>query len=182
MFSMLASMDAVEEAVVLDLFAGSGALGIEALSRGASKATFVDRDRAAIATIRTNLGVLGPAARAASIVCADAVQYLSTAPVVDLVFADPPYGFDAWARLLAGLRDRTTWLVAETGHELSFEGQNLSVEGQNLSLEGQNLSLEGQTSGADWETVKVRRYGGTVVTVVQAAARSKPLVRQEGET
>jgi 16S rRNA (guanine966-N2)-methyltransferase len=161
MFSMLASMDAVEEAVVLDLFAGSGALGIEALSRGASVATFVDRDRAAIATIRTNLEVLGPAARAASVVCADAVQYLSTAPVVDLVFADPPYGFDAWPRLLAGLRNRTTWLVAETGHELSFEGQ---------------------TSAAEWETVKVRRYGGTVVTVVQAAARSKPLVRQEGET
>jgi 16S rRNA (guanine966-N2)-methyltransferase len=161
MFSMLASVDAIEGASVLDLFAGSGALGIEALSRGAARATFVDRDRGAVATIRTNLEVLGETAGDATVVCADVLRFVGTAPAVDLVLADPPYGFDAWAQVLRSLRDRTTWLVAETGTD---------------------MTAEEWTPGPDWETVKARRYGGTLVTVVQPAVRSKPLVRQEGET
>jgi 16S rRNA (guanine966-N2)-methyltransferase len=161
MFSMLTSVGAVEGASVLDLFAGSGALGIEALSRGAARAIFVDRDRAAVATIRTNVEVLGQAAADATVVCADVLQYLGAAPVVDLVLADPPYGFDSWAQLLESLRDRTRWLVAETGRQ---------------------ATQQEWTPGPDWETVKVGRYGGTVVTVAQPVARSKPLVRQEGET
>jgi 16S rRNA (guanine966-N2)-methyltransferase len=155
---MLASMDAVEGAAVLDLFAGSGALGIEALSRGASSAVFVDRDLAAVDAIRANLAVLGQAGTAATVVRADVLRYLSTAPVVDLVIADPPYGFAAWASLLDALRDRTALLVAESGAGKEW------------------------TTGPGWETVKVRRYGGTVVTVAQPVARSNPLARQEGET
>ena len=153
---MLDSMESVEGAVVLDLFAGSGALGIEALSRGAVSATFVERDRAAVAAIRANLAVVGVGPDRATVVCADAVQYAPTTGPVDLTFADPPYQFSAWPALLAALVDRTALLVAETGNTWS--------------------------PGPQWETVKVKRYGGTVLTIAQPSARSWPRPRQEGET
>ena len=143
---MLGSMESVEGAVVLDLFAGSGALGIEALSRGAVTATFVERDRAALAAIRANLAVVDVGPDRATVVCADAVQYAPTTGPVDLTFADPPYQFSAWPALLAALVDRTTLLVAETGNTWS--------------------------PGPQWETVKVKRYGGTVLTIAQPSARS----------
>jgi 16S rRNA (guanine966-N2)-methyltransferase len=155
---MLTSMDAVADAAVLDLFAGSGALGIEALSRGAASAVFVDDDPAAVTAIRTNLAVLGPDAGVrASVIRTDALRYAATAPRVDLVLVDPPYGFDGWSALLASLSGRTGVLVAETGAEWE--------------------------PGPEWETVKVRRYGGTVVTVVQPKVRPMQLLRQgqEGE-
>src|SRR5258706_7562012 len=63
-FSMLASLDALEGAIVVDLFAGSGALGIEALSRGAAHATFYELDREAVAAIETNLATTGTGERA----------------------------------------------------------------------------------------------------------------------
>ena len=156
MFSMLTSMDAVEDAVVLDLFAGSGALGIEALSRGAARATFVESDHAAVGAIRANLAVLGDVAKRATVVCTDALRYVPTGPQIDLTLAYPPYRFVGWPELLAGLVGRTGRLVAETGADWN--------------------------PGPEWETVKVKRYGGTVVTVVQPVARSQPLLRQEGET
>ena len=84
---------AVEGAHVLDLYAGTGALGLEARSRGAATATFVDRDRAAMAAIRDNLSRtrLEPA----EVVTADVERFLARAsdPVagVDLVLLDPPY-------------------------------------------------------------------------------------------
>ena len=83
---------------VLDLFAGSGALGIEALSRGAASATLVENDRAAVAAIRANLAPLGDAN--AEVVRADALTWLGgRRGPYDLVFLDPPYSF---ARKLAG--------------------------------------------------------------------------------
>jgi 16S rRNA (guanine966-N2)-methyltransferase len=75
----------------LDLFAGSGALGLEALSRGAAHAVFVDRERSVIDKIRAHLGVLGAAARA-DLVQAEAAQYLGQAKAgFDIVFVDPPF-------------------------------------------------------------------------------------------
>jgi 16S rRNA (guanine966-N2)-methyltransferase len=153
---MLASMDAIEGAAILDLFAGSGALGIEALSRGAATATFVERDAAAVAAIRANLAVVGAGPEQASVVTADAVRYVATAAPVDLTFADPPYRFSAWPALLAGLADRTALLVAETGSTW--------------------------IPGSQWETVKVKQYGGTVLTIAQPSARSRSRPRQEGES
>jgi len=82
----------VSGAVVLDLYAGSGALAIEALSRGAASATLVDSSPAAVASIRRNLGALGLEARVRR---EDARAFLRaasrSAPQYDLVFLDPPY-------------------------------------------------------------------------------------------
>ena len=78
---------------VLDLFAGSGALGLEALSRGASAATFVERAPAALRVLRANIEVLGADARV-RVVAADALKYVDgLEPLTyDVALADPPYG------------------------------------------------------------------------------------------
>jgi 16S rRNA (guanine966-N2)-methyltransferase len=77
---------------VLDLFAGSGALGLEALSRGAGEATFVERDRAALKALRANVEELGGEAR---VIASDVAAFLCNANEAgdqyDLVFLDPPY-------------------------------------------------------------------------------------------
>lgn len=80
------------EARVLDLFAGSGALGLEALSRGAAEATFVEDDPRAIAALRKNVAELGCDDRV-HIVRIDAVRFVKglDAGAFDIAFADPPY-------------------------------------------------------------------------------------------
>lgn len=88
---------------VLDLFAGTGALGIEALSRGAASAVFVDQAPAALATIRRNLEDLGLGAQARIIrwnIRNNLGCLLASAPAFDLVFMDPPYAADLVAPTL----------------------------------------------------------------------------------
>ena len=105
LFSILA--DRVVEARVLDLFAGSGALGLEALSRGAAEATFVDSAPAAIRAVKGNLEALGAQAEVRR---ADARRFLGSASAearqYDLVFLDPPY------RLAGRLGDELTAALA----------------------------------------------------------------------
>ena len=104
-FNALWSRGALDEAVAVDLFAGSGALGIEALSRGAAHVTFVDDDRAALRTVRRNVDACGVAERA-TVVAARAERWLAgLAPGTrfDLAFCDPPYAYDGWGALLAAL-------------------------------------------------------------------------------
>jgi len=102
----------IPDAKVLDLFAGSGALGFEALSRGAAEATFVENSRAALTAIGTNLKTLnpGPAARLVKEDVFKSEAQVRRFGPFDFVFADPPYaeGFElrlldalAWDRLLA---------------------------------------------------------------------------------
>ncbi|WP_320669944.1 16S rRNA (guanine(966)-N(2))-methyltransferase RsmD [Patulibacter defluvii] len=92
LFSILGPLDGER---VLDLFAGSGALGLEALSRGAEAVTFVERDRRAAAVLRDNLGRLGVGEDEARVDAADAVRHLRDAATrgdaYDLVLLDPPY-------------------------------------------------------------------------------------------
>jgi 16S rRNA (guanine(966)-N(2))-methyltransferase RsmD len=80
----------IEGRRVLDLFAGTGQLGIEALSRGAAEAVFVEQRRDAVALVRENLAVCGLADRA-RVVSGDAMNYLSRGEKFDLIFLDPPY-------------------------------------------------------------------------------------------
>ena len=96
LFNALGSLDAVDGATVLDLFAGSGALGIEALSRGAARAVFVERDAGVRRVLAANLESTGLVDRSA-VVAAEASAYLDRlagpdrGPTFDLVLLDPPY-------------------------------------------------------------------------------------------
>ena len=124
---------------VLDAFAGSGALGIEALSRGAAEATFADTDAGARAVVAANVAHTGLEDRA-TVVGADGATALARGPW-DLVLLDPPYAFDGWSTLLAG--------VAE----------GLSADGVAVLESDREIEVEGVLRG-----IRVRRYGGTVVT------------------
>jgi 16S rRNA (guanine966-N2)-methyltransferase len=106
LFSMLGDVDGAR---VLDLYAGSGALGIEALSRGAGSAVFVERDPRAAAAIERNLAAVGVEATVAR---QDALRFLGRAEgQFDLVFCDPPY--DSASRLAGPLAERLPALTSE---------------------------------------------------------------------
>jgi 16S rRNA (guanine966-N2)-methyltransferase len=106
LFSMLGD---VSGARVLDLYAGSGALGIEALSRGADSAVFVERDARAVAAIERNLQSLG---LEQEVLRQDAVRFLRLGTgTFDLVFCDPPY--DSASRLAGTLTERLPEVTSE---------------------------------------------------------------------
>lgn len=99
--------EALPGARVLDLFAGSGALGLEALSRGAASVEFVEMHRASLAALESNIAALGVEG-AASVRRGDAERYAAQleADAFDIAFADPPYSIDYAARLVALFRRR----------------------------------------------------------------------------
>ena len=111
-FNVLAAQ--VEGTRVIDLFAGSGALGIEALSRGAVSATFVESDHRVIAVLKRNLAELGLMERA-RVHQADATRWVELHPAevgkADIVFADPPYRDPLLPELLAALDAAATGTV-----------------------------------------------------------------------
>ncbi len=120
LFSMLASrLGGFDGLRVADLFAGTGALGLEALSRGAAHATFVESDRVAVAALRTNIDRLG--AEFATTVLAQPVAGVGRAAApFDLLLLDPPYGEGLALPALARLREQGwiaphAWVVVETG-------------------------------------------------------------------
>ena len=143
-FDILASRGALEETSVLDAFAGSGALGIEALSRGAASVCFVEADRRAIAAIRSNLAATGfgtsPGVR---VVRADMAEFLAGEPGTryDLALVDPPYSFDAWRSLLEMMRADLAVLESSRPVELPDS----------------------------FAVCREYRYGGTLVTLVEAS-------------
>ena len=107
LFSILG--DWIEETRVLDLFAGSGALGIEALSRGAAHVTFVESDPLVVRSLESVLATLG--ARHAEVKCTDALRFLARpASPIDLVFLDPPFDSDLATRAAAAL-EAGGWLA-----------------------------------------------------------------------
>lgn len=144
-FNALGSMDLLVDARVADLFAGSGALGIEALSRGAADCVFVERDRSALRALRENLAALDLEDRS-RVVTTDAMAVAASLDV-DLILADPPYDFTAWDRLLGLVR--APFVVAESGRALAEA----------------DLAHDG---GADrWTIVRAKRYGRSWVTFLE---------------
>lgn len=151
-FGALGSLDAVVDATVVDLFAGSGALGIEALSRGAAHCTFVEPDRAARAAVEANLAATGLGDRA-TVVPTTAQRWLarhgggtSTGPGLDLALLDPPYAFDGWHDLLTELP--VVLAVIESDRPVEVPPA--------------------------WEVVRQRRYGSTLVVFAQRGQPSSP--------
>jgi 16S rRNA (guanine966-N2)-methyltransferase len=136
----------VEGARVLDLFAGSGAMGVEALSRGAAHATFVDDDAQARKAVTANLRATGLADQA-EVVADRAERFLAryAGPPYDLAFCDPPYVFDRWDELLAALP--APFVVTETPSALRLP--------------------------AGWDEVRATRYGRTWVTFAQRGNLSR---------
>ena len=135
LFSMLASrLGSFEGLYVADLFAGSGALGIEALSRGAARCLFGEQDREAIDALRKNLAALGAAGRAD--VRAGSVLALGPAPrSFDLLLLDAPYAtgagsvaLDKLARL--GWVDADSWISIETGEKESVDVAGFAIEAE----------------------------------------------------
>ncbi|MHB8329534.1 MAG: RsmD family RNA methyltransferase, partial [Acidimicrobiales bacterium] len=137
-FDVLGSLVDLEGLDVLDLFAGSGALGIEALSRGAASAAFVDRSPAALSAVRANLASTG-LEDGARVVRADAVGWLAGPHRFDLALCDPPYEFTQWPAILERLQAPLVVLESAQPVELS----------------------------ATWEVSRHKRYGSTLVTVVR---------------
>jgi 16S rRNA (guanine966-N2)-methyltransferase len=147
-FNVVGSL--LPDATVLDLFAGSGALGIEALSRGAAGAVFVDQDDHAVRTIRRNLTGAGLADRA-RVFRSDVVRWLRTNPEevarASLVMLDPPYNdavLEQALALLDTLVTVDTTVVVERAHRQPL-------------LDRDRL-----------RPVRDRRYGDTAVTVLVA--------------
>lgn len=139
-FNMLVSLELPEGATVLDLFCGSGALGIEALSRGAAHATFVDSDAGACRTATANLATLGITERA-TVARAEVGGFLARhGDSIDLAFADPPYRFDGWRDLLDAVNADV--LVCESDREIE------------------------PGPGGEWRTHRVRQYGTPVITIL----------------
>jgi 16S rRNA (guanine966-N2)-methyltransferase len=100
---------ACEGARVLDVFAGTGAFGLEALSRGAAQATFMEKDRTALAALRANIDALGEQ-KTAAVLPVDARRPPHAAAPCSLAFLDPPYGKDLAAPALTALA-ATGWLA-----------------------------------------------------------------------
>jgi 16S rRNA (guanine966-N2)-methyltransferase len=135
----------LEEARVLDLYAGSGAMGLEALSRGASSAVFVESDRGACRTIERNLTKLG--LTGARVVCEDALRFLATERAAyDLVLVDPPY--EMVESLCMRLAIHLPHVVAEGG----------IVVFETAAADEPELPLTLRTS---------RRYGSTRITLFE---------------
>lgn len=155
-FSMLA--DRVVEARVADLFAGSGAYGLECLSRGARRAVFVDDDRLAIQTITANLekSKLGASAE---LICAKVDSWWTRPqPAFDLIFADPPY---------KKLPDDRDW-----NPEL-FKSpflRALLAPGAILVLESWAHAHE-PTPPPDWNCLEDRRYGAARIRFLTPATK-----------
>ena len=140
-FNSLHSRSAIEGAEVLDLFAGTGPLGIEALSRGAKKATFVDESSESLELVKENLKKAG-FEKNSEIIKGDSLDWLQkSSKSSDLVLLDPPYGFENWAELLDTLLQKRPGIaVIESNREID--------------------------PGPKWHVDSIRQYGSSVVVVI----------------
>ncbi len=144
-FNILAHRTTVEGATVLDLFAGSGILGIEALSRGAAHVTFVEQKDEPVRLLEETLRALG-CEGSSQVLAMDAAHYLETSSAsFDIVFADPPYAYELTAGIPSlifqrNMLRRNGFLLIEHSTDLRFE------------------STQAYTAGPE------KRFGRTIVT------------------
>lgn len=154
LFSMLTSrLGNFEELRVADLFAGSGALGIEALSRGAAHCLFVEQDRVAVDVIRANLATFGAQARA-TVETGSVMQMRAAREPVDLMLLDPPYrtgaGEVALDRLLRlGWISDATWIAMETAFNEEVDVKGFTIENSRKIGKGRLTLLRRQPAPAD---------------------------------
>lgn len=146
-FSML--MPYLQDSVVIDLFAGTGSLGLEAVSRGAKRAYFVDRDRRSIALIRENVRHCGVEDRSV-ILCSDHASALSRIhDTADIVFLDPPYK--------AGLMTECLQLLGSS--DILPEGGLVVAEHDSYDCLPEEF--------AGFRKIKERKYGKIGITVYE---------------
>lgn len=148
LFSMLQGGrfdDPITNCAVLDLFAGTGALGLEALSRGARKATFVENGRASLALLHANIKSLGANAKVLKV---DATRLPQAPETASLVFLDPPYGKDMGVKALDVARSNG-WITP--GALVIWE------------------ESAAQIAPTGFTQIEVKKYGQTFVTILEAS-------------
>jgi 16S rRNA (guanine966-N2)-methyltransferase len=152
LFSMLVSrLGSFEDLRVADLFAGSGALGLEALSRGAAHCTFVETDRAALDALRANIEKVGALAD----VRAQSALAMGQAPQpFDLILMDPPYGSGAGIVALEKLT-RMGWVSPSTLISIETSGKEA------VAVKGYEVDAQ-------------RDYGKARITLLRAVATAQP--------
>jgi 16S rRNA (guanine966-N2)-methyltransferase len=163
LFSMLVHRGALAGARVLDLFAGSGALGIEALSRGARAAVFVEQSRAVARTLEENLAALALATRARTVqreALAALRALAASGERFELCFVDPPYA--------SGLAAPALRALAESG---------LAPPGAVLVAETDRRHAPGPMAGL--EIALERRYGDTLITLYLVTSGAAAATRDE---
>ena len=154
LFAMLTSrLGDFEGLQIADLFAGSGALGLEALSRGAAHCLFVEQDRAAVDVIRANITALGAQARA-RVEVGSVMQLRAASAPLDLILVDPPYqsgaGEVALDRLLRlGWIGPQTWIAVETSFKEDVAIKGLTLEAERRVGKGKLSLLRLAASDAD---------------------------------
>jgi 16S rRNA (guanine966-N2)-methyltransferase len=154
LFAMLTSrLGDFEGLQIADLFAGSGALGLEALSRGAAHCLFVEQDRAAVDVIRANVTALGAQARS-RVEVGSVMQLRAASAPLDLILADPPYqsgaGEVALDRLLRlGWIGPQTWIAVETSFKEDVVIKGLTLDAERRVGKGKLSLLRLAASDAD---------------------------------
>ena len=152
LFDMLAArLGSLEGSRVLDVYAGSGSLGMEAASRGAGFVAFIERDKALARRISQNCALLGLSGRQVAVLNQDALKILAKPPgqAYDLVFVDPPYGQELLAPTLE-LLDGRGWLAQEAMVVAEVESR-LEVANWPASLELELDRAYGQTRIYAWK-------------------------------
>ncbi len=139
---------------VLDMFAGTGQLGIEALSRGADSAVFIDSSRQSAALVRDNVKTCGFDDRA-DVICGDAIAHLATGVKYDIIFMDPPYASDLIEKAL---------VQADKFDILDNDGIILCESDRPIECERLNTRFS---------VVSEKKYGRIRVTVIKTAGDSE---------
>ena len=144
------------DSTFLDLFAGTGSVAIEALSRGAARAVMIDNERRAIQTIKQNLAITGLSEKAV-VRQADAFAYLQQPPdqVYNYIYIAPPQYKNLWVKALTSLDEHPAWMSDQTEVIVQID-----------PAEHQPIALK------HWEVADERRYGNTLLVFLRTKSEA----------